>query len=126
MNRSSTSLTYLKHGALALAMLAGAAAPRPAQAHDKPNACGCYQNTAGMCFCERTSKCGCPDECEPKGCAEKRQQELDQELEVEMQKAIEAERQQREEAEERERAANPFDEDEADEAESSPVASLCE
>jgi hypothetical protein len=125
MHRTSTILGYVKGGTLALAMSAPWAAPRLAQAHEK-NACGCYQNTADMCFCERTSKCGCPGECEPRGCEESRQKQFDKEIQAETQKAIEAERKQREEAAEKERKANPPDEDEEEEAETGPLASVSE
>jgi len=67
-----------------------------AQDH-KPNACGCYQNTAGACICGRPSKCGCPDECEPKGCEEKRQKELDKEIQAETKKAQDADKKRRDE-----------------------------
>ncbi len=63
----------------------------------KINACGCYQSTAGACTCTRPSKCGCPGECEPKGCEEKRQKELDKEIQAETKKAEEADKKRREE-----------------------------
>ena len=54
----------------------GAVAPRPVAAADadhKPNACGCYRDSTGSCFCgKKKGKCACPGECEPKGCEEKR------------------------------------------------------
>jgi len=52
----------------------------------KTNACGCYANTAGECTCTRKVKCGCPGECEPKGCEEKRQKELEKEIKEETKK----------------------------------------
>lgn len=51
------------------------------------NACGCYQDEAGVCFCEKKSKCGCEGECEPKGCEEKRTKERQKELDDEVKRA---------------------------------------
>jgi hypothetical protein len=49
----------------------------PASAAEPVNACGCYRDDSGACKCGRKSKCGCPEECEPIGCEEKRQKEAD-------------------------------------------------
>jgi len=54
------------------------------------NACGCYAQGSN-CVCERKAKCGCPGECEPKGCEEARQKQLQKEIEAETRKAKEAE-----------------------------------
>jgi hypothetical protein len=51
------------------------------------NACGCHQDSAGYCYCDHKSKCGCPGECEPKGCEEKRTKLLNKEIELETKKA---------------------------------------
>ena len=40
------------------------------------NKCGCYKDGAGTCFCDKKAKCGCPGDCEPKGCDEKREQQM--------------------------------------------------
>ena len=64
----------------------------------KANACGCYQKSDGSCVCGRGSKCGCPEECEPKGCEEKRQKEMDKEIQAETKKAQDAEKKRNEEA----------------------------
>jgi hypothetical protein len=78
--------------------------PMPARGEEhKTNACGCYQNTAGQCICTRKSKCDCPGECEPKGCDEKRQKELDKQIKEETQKAQAAEKKRQEEAAEKQR-----------------------
>ncbi|HEY4187083.1 MAG TPA: hypothetical protein VGP07_18550 [Polyangia bacterium] len=53
----------------------------------KPNACGCYRDTTGACFCGKKTKCGCPGECEPKGCEEKRAKQLEKEIAAETKKA---------------------------------------
>jgi hypothetical protein len=57
------------------------AAPASAQT---TNACGCYADAQGACHCNRPSKCGCPDECEPMGCEKKRMAEANREAEKEM------------------------------------------
>jgi len=54
------------------------------------NACGCYAQGSN-CICERRAKCGCPGECEPKGCEEARQKQLQKEIDAETKKAKEAE-----------------------------------
>ncbi|HEY2728822.1 MAG TPA: hypothetical protein VGK52_02710 [Polyangia bacterium] len=51
------------------------------------NACGCYQTDGGSCYCDKKSKCGCPGECEPKGCEEKRQKLIDKEINAETKRA---------------------------------------
>jgi hypothetical protein len=65
------------------AMLA-VGAPR-ASAQDR-NKCGCYQE-GSSCYCDKGAKCGCPGECEPKGCEEQRNRELQREIEKETKKA---------------------------------------
>jgi hypothetical protein len=62
-----------------------------ARAADR-NACGCYQTDSGSCYCDKKAKCGCPGECEPKGCEEKRQKEIDKEISAETKRAHESER----------------------------------
>jgi len=52
-----------------------------------PNACGCYSDGTGACYCGKKTKCGCPGECEPKGCEEKRQKQLEKEIAAETKKA---------------------------------------
>jgi hypothetical protein len=58
------------------------------------NACGCYRGAQGMCYCDKKAKCGCPGECEPKGCEEQRSKEIEREIEAETKKAAEAARRQ--------------------------------
>jgi hypothetical protein len=65
------------------------------------NACGCYQDAEGTCRCVKRSKCGCPGECEPAGCEEKRQKELEREAQEEVKRQQEAERQRNAELEKR-------------------------
>ncbi len=66
-----------------------AAAPSPPKAL---NACGCYSNASGQCFCGKRGKCECPGECEPRGCEEKRSQQMRKEVAAETKKAEEADR----------------------------------
>lgn len=54
---------------------------------DDRNKCGCYKDGAGVCYCEKKAKCGCPGECEPKGCEEQRERELQKEIDAETKKA---------------------------------------
>jgi len=69
------------------------------------NACGCYADLAGKCFCPKRGKCDCPGECEPKGCEERRARQMQREIAVETRKAAEADRKERQR--EKERAARP-------------------
>jgi hypothetical protein len=74
--------------AVAASLIVGAN-PRTvaAQTAGKPNACGCYRDSTGSCFCGKKGKCACPGDCEPKGCEEKRARELDKEIAAETKKA---------------------------------------
>ena len=80
---------------LVSALLLSASLALPAQmarAEKHPtNACGCY-GEANSCTCERKAKCGCPGECEPKGCEEERQKQLQKEIEAETKRAKEEEK----------------------------------
>ena len=69
------------------------ASGRSAFAADR-NACGCYATEGGSCYCDKKAKCGCPGECEPKGCEEKRQKEMQKEIHEETKRAQSAERSQ--------------------------------
>ncbi len=64
------------------ALLVGAAR---GHAEDR-NKCGCYKD-GPTCYCDKQAKCGCPGECEPRGCEEKRERELNKEIEEETKKA---------------------------------------
>jgi len=68
------------------AFVAGASSASAAP-EGKPNACGCYSDSTGSCYCGKKTKCGCPGECEPKGCEEKRQKQLEKEIAEETKKA---------------------------------------
>ena len=71
-----------------------AAASSDAPKHEV-NACGCYKDTAGACFCGKKGKCACPGDCEPKGCEEKRNKEIQKQVAAETKKAHEADQKQR-------------------------------
>jgi len=69
-------------GAFVAGASSAAAAPE-----GKPNACGCYADSTGACYCGKKTKCGCPGECEPKGCEEKRAKQMEKEIAAETKKA---------------------------------------
>jgi hypothetical protein len=94
-------------GGYALGMWSGVGVGVPTAQAAKPpvNACGCYRDSAGACFCGKKGKCECPGDCEPKGCEEKRAKEMDKEVEAETKRAREAEKKQRDEAEEKRKKA---------------------
>lgn len=71
----------------AAAFIAGGASSASAAPEGKPNACGCYSDSTGTCYCGKKTKCGCPGECEPKGCEEKRAKQMDKEVAEETKKA---------------------------------------
>lgn len=67
---------------------APAASKAPAPPAEPLNACGCYKNGRGACVCtDKKAKCDCPGDCEPVGCSEKREKELDREMAAEMKRA---------------------------------------
>ena len=73
---------------LALVMLVGGGSAGAAA-----NKCGCTLNESNnSCSCSKGAKCGCPGDCEPKGCEEKREQQIKKEIEAETKKAAEADR----------------------------------
>jgi hypothetical protein len=88
-----TIFAWLAAGAISLG--GGLSVRSAAAAEDGLNACGCRQGSSGACYCEKKSHCGCPGECEPKGCEEKRAKQLDKEVQEETRKAEEAQRRQR-------------------------------
>lgn len=63
-----------------------------AQAQKRPvNACGC-SGEGDSCICQKSAKCGCPGECEPKGCEAERQKQLQKEIDAETKRAKEEEK----------------------------------
>jgi hypothetical protein len=90
------------------------------------NACGCYRDSAGSCYCgKKGGKCVCPGECEPQGCEEKRAKEIQKEVDAEAKRARDAEKKQEDEqaakAEKERKAALPPD-DQADDSDAADVA----
>jgi hypothetical protein len=64
------------------------------------NACGCYHDAKGGCVCtDKKAKCECPGECEPIGCGEKRDKEIEREMAAEIKRAQDDEKRRNEEAE---------------------------
>ena len=75
---------------LALGLVLGAGS---APAFAAKNKCGCTLNESNnTCSCSKGAKCGCPGECEPKGCEEKRAAQMKKEVDAETKKAAEADR----------------------------------
>ena len=68
-------------GSVLVISLAGAVSAAPER-----NSCGCYKDGA-TCYCDKKAKCGCPGDCEPKGCEEQRDKELQKEIDAETKKA---------------------------------------
>ena len=68
-------------GSVLVISLAGAVGAAPER-----NSCGCYKDGA-TCFCDKKAKCGCPGDCEPKGCEEQRDKALQKEIDAETKKA---------------------------------------
>lgn len=68
-------------------VLATVLARTEAASAEERNRCGCYRDTTGACFCERKASCGCPGDCEPRGCEEKRDRELQRQIQEETKKA---------------------------------------
>lgn len=112
MTKALMLLSMLAASGLARGQTAFAAPPDAA----KRNACGCYRDSAGSCLCDRKAKCGCPEECEPKGCEEKRAKELEKEIQTETKRAKDAEKK-REEQEKRQQTSEGLDESTGDNAE---------
>ena len=57
------------------------------------NACGCTQTDSGACICDKKARCGCPGQCEPRGCEAQRERSFQRELDAETRKARDADRQ---------------------------------
>jgi len=65
----------------------------PGSASAAANKCGCTRNESNnSCSCSKGAKCGCPGDCEPKGCEEKREAQMKKEIDAETKKAAEADR----------------------------------
>ena len=86
--------------ALVITGLAGSASAKGKKAKTPAapkvvNACGCYTDPTGKCFCGRGGKCECPGECEPKGCEEKRAKQMQKDIAAETKKAADDDRKER-------------------------------
>ena len=72
------------------------------------NACGCYHDAKGGCVCtDKKGKCECPGECEPVGCDEKRDKEMQREMAAEIKRAQEDEKRRKQEQEAQENGTTP-------------------
>ncbi len=81
-------------------------APRAEAAAPALNACGCYRDSAGACFCgKKGGKCVCAGDCEPQGCEAKRAKEMQKEVDAEAKRAREAEKKQQDEQAQKAEAA---------------------
>lgn len=125
--RNAVGMLPLLVVAAAMGYVVGAArfSANAAPSSPKENACGCYQDGTGACYCGKKAKCGCPGECEPRGCEEKRAKELEKEIQAETKRAQEADRKHREARapkEEPKKKATEVEEDD-DEGESDEGAS---
>jgi hypothetical protein len=61
------------------------------------NACGCYHDAQGACACtDKKGKCDCPGDCEPVGCGEKRDKEIEREMQIEIKRAQDDEKKRQE------------------------------
>ncbi|HEX7508590.1 MAG TPA: hypothetical protein VF550_17590 [Polyangia bacterium] len=77
---------------LSISLVLPATSVQVARAEKRPlNACGC-SGEGDYCICEKKAKCGCPGECEPKGCEVERQKQLQKEIEAETKRAKEEEK----------------------------------
>jgi len=86
----------------------GAAAGMSSEPPEPLNACGCYKNGKGECVCtDKKGKCECPGECEPVGCAQKREKEMEREMAAEVKRAQEDEKKRKAAEEAAERGATP-------------------
>jgi hypothetical protein len=101
-------LVMLATGPARTATAKGKKTAAPTPTHKAVNACGCYTDASGKCFCGRKGKCECPGECEPKGCEEKRAKQLAKDIAAETKKAVETDRKERQS--ETRRADQPDDE----------------
>ena len=72
------------------------------------NACGCYHDAKGGCVCtNKKGKCECPGECEPVGCDEKRDKELQREMAAEIKRAQDDEKRRNQEQEAQDNGTTP-------------------
>jgi hypothetical protein len=97
--------TFAKEKPKAPASAAAKGGPPPGES---VNACGCYHNARGGCVCtDKKGKCECPGDCEPVGCGEKRDKEMEREMAVEIKRAQEDEKKRQEALEAQENGTAP-------------------
>ena len=83
------------------------------------NACGCYREGSSCVCTNKNAKCDCPEDCEPMGCEEKRQKEMDREIAAEVKHAQDEEKK-REDAEAAREKANQAQSAEEDDGANDP------
>jgi hypothetical protein len=86
--RRSEMLDRLRWGLMVAVVVV--LAPAGGALAQQRNSCGCYRSDTGSCYCDKKAACGCPGECEPKGCEEARDRALQREIEAETRKAQQA------------------------------------
>ncbi len=103
---------------LALVLLLGGGAATAA-----PNKCGCTRNESNnTCSCSKSAKCGCPGDCEPKGCEEKREAAMKKEIDAETKKAAEADRKHKASTASETKTVSKVDNDNGDNGKPEPAA----
>src|SRR5437762_5062625 len=120
MTRGTRSLAAVVFAGIVLALAPAALAKEKPKAPvsekpsngpaEPPNACGCYKDSKGACVCtDKKGKCECPGECEPVGCGQKREKEMEREMAAEIKRAQEDEKRRKaaEEAAERGESTSP-------------------
>ena len=113
------SLLGLAPPVLALGLMLGGGGTAAAAT----NKCGCTLNESNnTCSCSRAAKCGCPGECEPKGCEEKREAQRKKEIDAETKKAAEADRKHKASGSETKTVAAKSDKDNGDNGKPAPAS----
>jgi len=107
LHRRAVVIWAIGFGALFLCGLGGAAAVAKSAKKDKTdvaapgkgppgvtlNACGCYRQGESCMCTNKNARCDCPGDCEPVGCEQKRQKEMDREVAAEVKRAEEQDKQ---------------------------------
>jgi hypothetical protein len=87
------------------------------------NACGCYHDAKGGCVCtDKKGKCDCPGECEPVGCDEKRDKEMEREMAAEIKRARDDEKKRQAAQEAEEKVEEKVEDTKAEETSAKPDA----
>jgi hypothetical protein len=85
-NHSMWQQTRIRFAWLLAALLTAGTAGASEPESPATNACGCFEQSPGVCACLKVSRCGCPGECEPLGCEDKRQEDLARRMDEELKK----------------------------------------